>query len=105
MGGVFKIIGSDGKLPCSDGPVGASGAPANTPAGKHCDLADEGTRLARKHLPDPVPYLEPLDSLRHHRPMRFDGLVRELQKLDPKLGRYRSDEAPEAADACLRSDR
>ena len=101
MGGVFKTIGPDGKVEYSDRPVGPPGSstqplrpgqaakpaasPAKTRAEKDYDTAKEDIGLARKHIPNLVQYLEYLDYLRHHSPIRFDRLMRELQKEDPQV--------------------
>lgn len=101
MGGVFKTIGPDGKVEYSDRPVGAPGSstqawrpggsakpdapPAKTQAEKDYDTAKADIGLARKHIPNLVQYLEYLDYLRHHSPIRFDRLMRELQHEDPEV--------------------
>ena len=98
MGGVFKTIGPDGKVEYSDRPVGPPGSatqgwrpgdarkpPAKTKAETDYDTAKEDIALARKHIPNLVQYLEYLDYLRHHSPIRLERLMRELQHEDPEV--------------------
>ena len=91
MGGVFRIVDKDGNVTFSDKPAGPAGAsvkpwkpgdagkpdPKSAPkmqAQKDDDTAKQDIALARKHIPNLVQYLEYLDYLRHHSPIRFDRL-------------------------------
>ena len=102
MGGVFRIVDKDGNVTFSDkpaGPVGASVQPwkpgdpgkpdprsaPKTPAQKDYDTAKQDIALARRHVPNLVQYLEYLDYLRHHSPIRFDRLMQQLQHDDPQV--------------------
>ena len=102
MGGVFRIVDKDGKVTFSDRPAGQAGAsvqpwkpgdagkpdprsPAKTKAEKDYDTARQDIALARKHVPNLVQYLEYLDYLRHHSPIRFDRLMQQLQHDDPQV--------------------
>jgi hypothetical protein len=102
MGGVFKIVDKDGQVTYTDRPADVAGSsvrpwrpgdpgrpnpkpPAKTPAQKDYDTAKADIALARKHIPNLVQYLEYLDYLRHHSPIRFDRMMKELQHDDPQV--------------------
>jgi len=102
MGGVFRIVDKDGNVTFSDRPQGADGAsvqswkpgdagkarPDAAPRSKaqdDYDTARQDIALARKHIPNLAQYLEYLDYLRHHSPIRFDRLMQELQHEDPQV--------------------
>jgi hypothetical protein len=102
MGGIFRIVDKDGKVTFSDRPAGASDAnvqpwkagdagkadtngSARTKADADYDTARQDIALARKHIPNLVQYLEYLDYLRHHSPIRFDRLMQQLQHDDPQV--------------------
>jgi hypothetical protein len=98
MNGLYKVVDADGKITFSDRPEVAAGgrleqlrqdglrkADDQTAAQKDFDTARQDIGLARKHIPNVVQYLEYLDYLRVHSPIRFDRLMKELQHEDPKL--------------------
>lgn len=101
MGGVFRIVDKDGQVTFSDRPAGGDGAsvqpwkPGDAGKGRSeaapakaqadYDTARQDIALARKHIPNLAQYLEYLDYLRHHSPLRFDRLMKELQHDDPQV--------------------
>jgi len=102
MGGVFRIVDKDGNVTFSDRPAGAAGAsaqpwkpgapgkpdPKAAPKSKaeaDYDTARQDIALARKHVPNLAQYLDYLDYLRHHSPIRFDRLMQQLQHDDPQV--------------------
>lgn len=102
MGGVFRIVDKDGNVTFSDHPAGPSGASvqpwkpgdpgkpdpksaSKTKEEQDYDTAKQDIALARKHVPNLVQYLEYLDYLRHHSPIRFDRLMQQLQHDDPQI--------------------
>jgi len=102
MGGIFRTVDKDGNVTFTDRPTGPAGANAQpwkpgdsgksdpkgapkTAAQADYDTAKQDIALARKHIPNLVQYLEYLDYLRHHSPIRFDRLMQQLQHDDPQV--------------------
>ena len=96
MGGIFRTVDKDGKVTFTDRPAGQAGAsvqswkPGDAGAAKSraeadYDTARQDIALARKHVPNLVQYLDYLDYLRHHSPIRFDRLMQQLQHDDPQV--------------------
>ncbi len=102
MGGVFRIVDKDGNVTFSDRPAGAAGASVQpwrpgdpgkpdlkgapkSKAEADYDTAKQDIALARRHVPNLAQYLDYLDYLRHHSPIRFDRLMQELQHDDPQV--------------------
>jgi len=99
MGGIFRSVDKDGNATFTDRPAGANAQPwkpgdsgkpdprgaARTTAQADYDTARQDIALARKHVPNLVQYLEYLDYLRHHSPIRFDRLMQQLQHDDPQV--------------------
>lgn len=101
MGGVFKTIDPDGRVEYSDRPIGPAGsttrawrpgdagkpsaAATKSKAEKDYDSAKQDIAFVRKHVPNLVQYLQYLDYLRHHSPLRFDRLMQDLQHEDPQV--------------------
>ena len=102
MGGVFRIVDKDGNVTFSDKPAGPAGAsvqpwkagdsskpePTGAPktqSQRDYDTAKQDIALARKHIPNLVQYLEYIDYLRHHSPVRFDRVMQQLRHEDPQV--------------------
>lgn len=118
MGGVYRVVRSDGSVEYTDTPSGAGRIEAVRPgsaasaarqrqnprqseserqreaAERRYDpkLAAELIKEAQKRVPKVVDYLDYIDYLRHNSPIRFDRVMNELRQQDPqtwlKLQKY-----------------
>jgi hypothetical protein len=103
MGGVYRVVRSDGSVEYTDTPSGAgrieslrpgTARPNEREAERRYDpkLAAELIKEAQKRVPKVVDYLDYIDYLRHNSPIRFDRVMNELRQQDPqtwlKLQKY-----------------
>lgn len=97
MGGIYRIIRPDGSVEFTDVPSGpgridtGSRSASDERAHDHKQVKDL-IKEAQKRIPKINDYLNYLEYLRHHRPLQFDRVMRELQRDDPqtwlKLQKY-----------------
>lgn len=107
MGGVYRVVRSDGSVEYTDTPSGAgriepvrpgmqrdAGRDASRERERRYDpkLAADLIKEAQKRVPKVVDYMDYIDYLRHNSPVRFDRVMNELRQQDPqtwlKLQKY-----------------
>ncbi len=102
MGNIFKVVTPDGRVAFTDTPQGNGSITSVTPGHAQGQSENDAQadhqrtkrliKEAQKRIPKFVDYLNYLDYLRTNSPIKFDRVMRELQRQDPqtwiKLQKY-----------------